>query len=136
MKTTVPHILLIEDNKDFRKATKDFLQLHHIKAHIVEALTGEEGVFLALQMKPEIVITDFSLGEGAMNGLEAAQQIKTYFPYCTIVMLTLWDSSDIAPKDKSRAIDYFIRKGDLYEDLLPSIKKALKENRVGVRSNT
>ena len=98
--------------------------MHHIKAHILEASTAEEGIFLALQKQPEIVVTDFSLGVEAMNGLEAAQQIKTYFPNCGIIMLTSWDLRDVVPKDEQGAINYFINKGDLCEDLCLLFRKS------------
>jgi two-component system alkaline phosphatase synthesis response regulator PhoP len=69
MKT--PHLLIIEDHKDFRKAVRHFLEAHHVRADMMEACSGEEGVLLARKNKPDIVVTDFALG--GIDGLEVSQ---------------------------------------------------------------
>ena len=118
-----PSILIIEDHKDFREAIQHFLELHHLGVHIIQASSGEEGVFLAIRKKPDIVVMDFSLG--GINGLEAAGKIKKQLPKCSIIMLTIYDSKEIVHRDKQGAIRFFINKSDLYERLVPVINKIL-----------
>lgn len=79
---------------------------------------------MALQKQPEIVITDFALGE-EMNGLQAARQIKTYFPKCNIILLTMYDPKEIMRRDGDGTIKSFISKSNLYEELIPTIKRIL-----------
>ena len=121
MKT--PNILIIEDHKEFRGALRHFLESNKIKAHIMEASSGEEGVLLARKKKPQIVVIDFALG--GINGLEAACQIKKYFPKCIIIMLTIYDPKEIFRRDGGGIIHSFISKSDLYEELVPVINRIL-----------
>lgn len=122
---TRPRILLIDDHRDYREATSHFLKLHGLQADLIEACSGEEGVFLAAQKKPDIVVIDFLLG--GMDGLDAARQIKKCLSKCSIIMLTIYDPEEISVKDKQGAINFFINKGDLCERLVPAIKKILDE---------
>ena len=125
---TTPRILIIEDHKEFREAVHRFLELKNIKARVMEASSGEEGVLLARKVKPKVVITDFSLG--GMNGLETAQQIIEHDPKCGIIMLTMFDPKEIARMgDKDGAVDVFISKSDLYDRLMPAIEGILDHPR-------
>ena len=118
-----PHILIVEDNRDFREAVRHFLELKHVKAQMVEACSGEEGVIIAHKIKPKVVIMDFFLR--GMNGLDAAQKIKKDNPRCNIIMLTMFDPKDIAYIERNTPIKTFIGKGDLYDRLIPAIDRAL-----------
>src|SRR5476649_1544294 len=93
----LPSILIIEDHKDFREALQHFLELNQIRAHIIEASSGEEGILLAKKKKPQIVVIDFDLG--GINGLDAARQIKEFLPRCKIIMLSMYDPKEIFSRD-------------------------------------
>ena len=118
-----PGILIIEDHKEYREAVRHFLELHNIQAQIKEASSGEEGVLLARSEKPQIVIMDFMLG--GIDGLETAKQIKKHLPKCNIIMLTIYDPKEIFQRNGHGAINSFISKGDLYNQLVPAIRKIL-----------
>ena len=119
----MPRILIVEDHKDFRQAVRHYLELHKVKAHMMEASSGEEGVLLARRTKPKVVIMDFFLR--GINGIQAAEQIKEHDPKCNIIMLTMFDSKEVDIKARSKVIKTFISKSDLYEKLIPAIKKFL-----------
>ncbi|MDO8674903.1 MAG: response regulator transcription factor [Candidatus Omnitrophota bacterium] len=116
-------ILIVEDHKDFRQAVRHFLEVSNVKADLLEASSGEEGVLLAKRIKPQIVLMDFWLR--GMNGMEAATQIKASVPNCSIIMLTMFDIKDIEPLDNQNLIKAFISKSDLCDKLIPSISKIL-----------
>jgi len=117
------NILIVEDHKDFRQAVRHFLEVSHVKAHLVEASSGEEGVEIAKKIRPEIVLMDFWLR--GINGVEAATQIKTIVPGSTIILLTMFDLKEVQPLVDPDVISEFISKSDLFEQLLPSINKVL-----------
>ena len=117
------NILIVEDHKDFRQAVKHFLEVSQVKAHLVEASSGEEGVVIAKRIKPEIVLMDFWLR--GINGVEAATQIKASVPESSIILLTMFDLKDVQPLVNKEIIKEFISKSDLFEKLLPSINKIL-----------
>jgi len=116
-------ILIIEDHKDFRQAVRQFLEVSHVKAELLEASSGEEGVLLAKRNKPDIILMDFWLR--GINGVEAAAQIKASVPECSIILLTMFDLKDVQPLVNKEIIKEFISKSDLFEKLVPSVNKIL-----------
>jgi CheY-like chemotaxis protein len=65
-------ILIVEDNEKNRKLERDVLQFHGYQ--IVEAETGEDGVRLAGESNPALVLMDIQLP--GINGIEALQQLR------------------------------------------------------------
>ena len=60
-------ILIVEDNEKNRKLERDVLQFHGYR--ILEAVTGEEGVRLARETPPALILMDIQLP--GMSGIEA-----------------------------------------------------------------
>src|SRR5476649_624708 len=114
-------ILIIEDHKDFRQAVLHFLEMSNVKADILEASSGEEGILIAKQSKPDVILMDFGLR--GINGVEAATQIKASVPECSIILLTMFDLKDVQPLASKEIIKEFISKSDLFDKLIPSINK-------------
>ena len=65
-------ILVIEDNEKNRKLVRDVLTFKGYT--IVEAETGEEGVRLARERSPKLVLMDIQLP--GINGIEALRQLR------------------------------------------------------------
>ncbi len=65
-------ILIIEDNEKNRKLERDVLQFHGFQT--AEAESGEEGVRLALETPPALVLMDIQLP--GINGIEALRQLR------------------------------------------------------------
>ena len=116
-------ILIVEDHKDFREAVLHFLKVSQVKADFLEASSGEEGVLIAKQSRPDIVLMDFGLR--GINGVEAATQIKSSIPECSIILLTMFDLKDVQPLVNKEIIKEFISKNDLFEKLVPCVNKIL-----------
>ena len=65
-------ILIIEDNEKNRKLVRDVLQ---VKGHqIIESETAEEGLKLALERSPALVLMDIQLP--GMDGITALKQLR------------------------------------------------------------
>lgn len=65
-------ILVVEDNQLNMKLVRDVLQFAGY--HVVEAGTGEQGVELALALKPDLVLMDLQLP--GIDGTEALRRIQ------------------------------------------------------------
>jgi two-component system, cell cycle response regulator DivK len=65
-------ILIVEDNEKNRKLERDVLQFHGYRT--VEAETGEDGVRLAREMLPVLVLMDIQLP--GISGIEALRQLR------------------------------------------------------------
>ena len=116
-------ILIVEDHKDFRQAVRNFLQVSHVNADLLEASSGEQAVLIAQRARPQIILMDFWLK--GINGVEAATQIKAILPESSIIMLTMFDIKDVQPLVSRDIIKEFINKSDLCDKLIPSINKIL-----------
>ncbi len=65
-------VLIVEDNEKNRKLARDVLQFHGYK--ILETENAEEGIQLAREHRPDLILMDFHLP--GMNGIEALGQLK------------------------------------------------------------
>jgi two-component system, cell cycle response regulator DivK len=65
-------ILIIEDNEKNRKLVRDVLQ---VKGHkTIESETAEEGLKLAIEKSPDLILMDIQLP--GMDGIAALKQLK------------------------------------------------------------
>ena len=65
-------ILIIEDNEKNRKLCRDVLQVKGYRT--IESETAEEGLKLALEQSPDLVLMDIQLP--GMDGITAMKQLK------------------------------------------------------------
>ena len=65
-------ILIIEDNEKNRKLCRDVLQVKGYKT--IESETAEEGLKLALDQAPALILMDIQLP--GMDGITAMKQLK------------------------------------------------------------
>jgi len=66
-------ILIIEDNEKNRKLVRDVLQ---VKGHkTIESETAEEGLKLAIEKSPNLILMDIQLP--GMDGITALKQLRT-----------------------------------------------------------
>ncbi|MDY2986237.1 MAG: response regulator transcription factor [Peptoniphilus sp.] len=77
-------ILLVEDEESIRKFVK--INLERELYDVYEAGTGEDGISIAREVKPEIVVLDVMLP--GIDGFEVCQTLREEFPNLGIIMLT------------------------------------------------
>jgi len=65
-------ILIVEDNEKNRKLVRDVLQFKGYR--LAEAETGEEGVRLARELRPDLILMDIQLP--GINGVTALRQLR------------------------------------------------------------
>ncbi len=82
--SSLPAVLLVEDNEDFRFYLKDNLKECY---RIIEASNGKEGWQKVLFNHPQVVICDISMPY--MNGIELCHKIKSDKRTCHIPVLLL-----------------------------------------------
>jgi CheY-like chemotaxis protein len=66
-------ILIIEDNEKNRKLVRDVLQVKGYKT--IESETAEEGIKLAVEKSPSLILMDIQLP--GMDGIAALKHLKT-----------------------------------------------------------
>lgn len=65
-------VLIVEDNEKNRKLARDVLQFHGYR--IIETDNAEDGIRLAHERQPALILLDFHLP--GMNGIEALAQLR------------------------------------------------------------
>jgi DNA-binding NarL/FixJ family response regulator len=86
-------ILIVDDNPRVRSALRVCLQMHRSWEVCSEAENGQDGVELAKQLKPDIVLLDYAMP--IMNGLEAARLISASMPQCGLILFTMFASDQL-----------------------------------------
>ncbi|MDX1807397.1 MAG: response regulator transcription factor [Paenisporosarcina sp.] len=75
---------------------------------IGEARSGNEGVALAKQHMPDVMLMDLLMDNG--NGIEATKEILTFHPTCKILILTsYYDEEQVFPALEAGAFSYLLK---------------------------
>ena len=119
-------ILIIDHHDEFRRTTGRFLEIQNNGVQVIEAADAASGIRLALEKKPEIILLDVELPD--MNGIEAARQIKAGLAETRIIVLTVFEVGRFKRLYDNKDIADFISKDEIYERLLPSIRKVISES--------
>jgi two-component system cell cycle response regulator DivK len=120
-------ILIVEDNPQNRKLARDFLQVHGYRT--IEALDAEEGLALAAERAPDLVLMDIHLP--GMSGIEALAKLRDAPATRAIPVLAF--TASVMPKDRSvimaAGFDAFVSKPINLETFLATVATALAQSR-------
>lgn len=72
MSSDLPLVLIVDDNDRNRKLARDLLRLARFRT--LEALTAAEGIALASEHLPDVILMDLRLPD--LDGTEAAQMLR------------------------------------------------------------
>ncbi len=114
-------ILVIDDDMDICHLLKKFLSKNNYE--VMTAHNGEMGLKLLEEIQPDLVMTDFRLGD--MDGSEVITAIKSRMPNVPILVITGYSDIRIAVNVmKLGALDY-ITKPLLPQEILMTIQRAI-----------
>lgn len=120
-------ILVVEDNRLNMKLVRDVLE--HAGFAVVTAATGEEGVTLALAVRPDLVLMDLQLP--GIDGTEALRQIQQSAPGAGMPVVAVTASA--MPSDREAAaragFDGFLEKPINARDLPAQVVSFLAASR-------
>jgi two-component system cell cycle response regulator DivK len=115
-------ILIIED-VDFNREL--VVQLLEDKYQVIEAVNGQEGLELADQERPDIILMDLSLP--VIDGWEATRRLKADETLRSIPVIALTAHAMVGDEEKARAAgcdDYLLKPLD-EDELLALVAKYL-----------
>ena len=116
-------ILLVDDHTLFRSGLKALLSRQADFEVVVEASDGLEGVKLAEQLKPDLVLLDLDMP--VMNGTEALAQMLAINRELPVVMLTVSeDAEDLKEAFVLGARGYLVKNIDA-EYLVNSVRQVV-----------
>ena len=122
----LPIVLLIEDNPDLRSYIREVLESTY---NVIEARHGEEGVAMAFEHIPDLVLSDLMMPK--MDGLEVCKVLKEDMrsSHIPIILLTAKSSKEDKIEGlKSLADDYLTKPFDT-EELLIRLQNLIDNRR-------
>ncbi|OKH18172.1 EAL domain-containing protein [[Limnothrix rosea] IAM M-220] len=121
----MPNILLIEDTEVVRLSTAAVLRREQFA--VTTACNGQEGVAIALDLKPDLILCDVMMPK--MNGYEVLELLKQNPQTRTIpfIFLTAKDARQDIRRGMHLGADDYITKPFSRHDLLETIQSQLKK---------
>jgi two-component system, NarL family, response regulator NreC len=133
-------LLLVDDHAVLRAGLRMLLSADSELEIIGEAETGSQGVAMAQELRPDVVLMDIAMPD--MNGIEATRRIKAACPDIAVLALTMHEDDQYffemlsagasgyvpkraAPNDLIAAI-HAVRGGGMF--LFPSVARLLVED--------
>ena len=117
-------VLIVEDNDKNMKLARDVLQAKGYQT--LEAETGEEGVRLAKERTPDLVLMDIQLP--GINGIEAFKQLRADPKTARIPVVAL--TASVTPTDRSQitaaGFDAFVGKPINLKEFLDTVKRLVE----------
>lgn len=112
-------VLLVDDHEDTRELMS--IVFHRAGAEVVgEASNGAEGIELARQLKPDLVILDLEMP--VMSGLEALPELRLAAPAARVVVVSNLPSEAHAPATAAQGAVGYVEKSTspsiIYEEIV------------------
>ncbi|MFQ2605049.1 MULTISPECIES: two-component system response regulator NarL [Aeromonas] len=118
----VSTILLIDDHPVLRNGIKQLLRANPFLTVVAEASTGQDGIQLALDYEPDLILLDLNMPE--FSGLETLKSLRAHNVSSRIVIFTVSDyENDVAEAIVAGADGYLLKDMEP-EDLIEAIEQA------------
>ncbi|HEV8511659.1 MAG TPA: response regulator transcription factor [Cyclobacteriaceae bacterium] len=118
-------VLIVEDDKEIRNS---FMVIVNSSAQfsVVNGYSSCEEAIKHLSIdKPDIVLMDIEL-PGGMNGIKGAKIIKDKWPTADIIMVTVYEDSDMVFEALKSGASGYITKSANYRELLSALEEISK----------
>ena len=117
-------ILIVEDNERNRKLVRDVLAFHGYR--LAEAETGEDGVRLARELRPQLVLMDIQLP--GIDGIAALGQLRSDPATRAIPVIAVTASAMTHDRQKIMAagFDGYQSKPIRVREFLDAVRQALE----------
>ena len=116
-------ILVIDDHPLFRKGVGQLIAIAPHLELVGEASNGEDGVAMARELDPDLVLLDLHMT--GMSGIQTLKAIRDAGLDCRVVILTVSDSADDLVAAIRSGADGYLLKDMEPEDLLAAVDDTL-----------
>jgi DNA-binding NtrC family response regulator len=123
-------VLIIDDEQEIRESLEQLLRLEGYQAD--SAATAEDGLKRVERGVFDLVLLDISLPD--RNGLEVLKSIKHDAPDTGVIMITAYDSSQLAFQASKQGAESYITKPWDNDKLLLEVRNALDKSRLQVEN--
>ena len=116
-------ILIADDHEVVRSGLRAIIETRPDWIVGGEAIDGRAAIALALEMKPDVAIVDYSMP--LMNGLEVSRRIKSHRLRTEVLILTMHESEEILTEVLLAGVRGFLLKSDARKDLIAAVEALL-----------
>jgi DNA-binding NarL/FixJ family response regulator len=116
---TALRILIADDHELVRRGLRSLLETQPGWEVVAEAANGKEAVQKATELQPEIVVLDLNMPE--LDGLKAARQIHQILPDAELLIVTVYNSSEMVQEALRIGVRGYVLKSDAGRDLVLAI---------------
>src|SRR5213082_406348 len=120
MTDTSASIVLVEDHAILREGLRALIDMEPDLTVVGEASTGVEGVRVARQVSPTLVITDLALPGG--SGLKTIDELRAVCPNVRVLVLTAYCTDEYIGAALSAGADGYVLKDASRAELLQAIR--------------
>lgn len=120
-------ILIIDDEPQIRKLLEITLESNDYK--VIQADNGKQGILLAANHTPEVIILDLGLPD--KSGHEVLKELRTWYNKSIIILSVLNQEEDIVKALDNGATDYLtkpFRNAELMARIRASVRRSTIEN--------
>ena len=122
----LPRILIVDDQADIRKLIT--LTLQHLEnAELYEADNGGDGLRLALEIKPDLMLLDVMM-PGSLDGYQVCDKVKkdpVLGQHTKVILLTARGQQADLARGREAGADHYLIKPFSPLELLDSVSAAL-----------
>jgi two-component system nitrate/nitrite response regulator NarL len=115
------HVLVVEEHDGMRSALRDWLLTSATPLEAREARSMEEALALARDVALDLVLVNLELPGG--NGIEAARALRSRFPRCRVVVMSVNDSAALRGAALEAGAAAFVSKRELPDALGPLLRR-------------
>jgi len=119
-------ILVIEDNLDIRENISEILKLGGY--NVITAVNGRDGVELARQKMPHVILCDIMMPE--LNGYEVFEELKKDSTTASIAFVFVTASAEKSEVNKAldMGVNEYVRKPFEEQELFEAIERCLNRS--------
>jgi DNA-binding NarL/FixJ family response regulator len=114
-------ILLADDHSGFMNRVEELLDFAF--EIVGKVKNGETLVAAALQLHPEVIVTDISMP--ILNGIDAALKLRQLGSRAKIIFLTVHSDRDFVLACSEAGATGYVLKSRLVNDLIPALRESL-----------
>ena len=117
-------VLIVDDIAETRENVRKLLQFETSVEVIGAARTGKEGIDLAKEMKPDVILMDINMPD--MDGITATETIRKEVPFTQIVMLSVQGDPNYMRRAMLAGARDFLTKPPTVDELTAAVQRAGK----------
>ncbi len=120
-------VLIIDDIPETRENLKKLLMFEHDIEVVGTAATAEEGIRLARDLQPDVVLLDINLP--GMSGISAVEQIMEAAPLTQVVMMSVQSDADYLRRAMLAGARDFLPKPFSADELVATVRRVHRMRR-------